>query len=341
MDTGWHPDPSSQHELRYWDGARWTEHVVDRGVQSVSPLPDVVPVLPPQGQVPVGQGPAAQPAQALPAQAPPSQPAAQSPPAAQRAPAHAQGFPQGQPPQGQPPQGFPPAGAPQGLPGGGPGGIRGELVDGRFAGVEANGPSLQNPKLLRVRLTEPFLAKQGAMVAYQGDLQFHYQGAGMGRVLKRALTGEGLALMRVEGRGDCFLADTAKTVHLLHLENSGISVNGSNVLAFSQSLEWNVERVKGAAMATGGLFNTTLRGTGWLAIVTDGDPVVLDAGVAPTFADTDAIVAWSADLQTSLHSTMSAGALIGRGSGEAVQVVFQGRGFVIVQPSETVKLPGK
>ncbi|MHA3705059.1 AIM24 family protein, partial [Jatrophihabitans sp. YIM 134969] len=220
-----------------------------------------------------------------------------------------------------------------------PGGIRGDLVDGRFAGGQTPGPALQNPKLLRVRLTEPFLAKQGAMVAYQGQLAFHYQGAGMGRVLKRALTGEGLALMRVEGAGDCYLADRAKHVHLLQVDG-GISVNGKNVLAFSQSLEWNVERVKGAAMASGGLFNTTLRGSGWLAIVTDGEPVVLDAGTAPTFADTDAIVAWSADLQTSLHSTMSAGALIGRGSGEAVQVVFQGRGFVIVQPSETVNTPG-
>ncbi len=87
-------------------------------------------------------------------------------------------------------------------------------------------------------------------------------------------------------------------------------------------------------MLAGGLFNTTLRGTGWLAIVTDGEPVVLNAAEAPTFADTDAIVAWSAHLDTTLKSTMSAGALIGRGSGEAVQVAFPGQGFVIVQPSE-------
>ena len=61
----------------------------------------------------------------------------------------------------------------------------------------------------------------------------------------------------------------------------------------------------------------------------------------PTFADTDAIVAWSAHLDTSLKSTMSAGALIGRGSGEAVQVAFQGNGFVIVQPSEGIHIPGQ
>src|SRR5690606_36493300 len=133
-------------------------------------------------------------------------------------------------------------------------------------------------------------------------------------------TGEGLSLMRVEGQGDVFLADAGKHVHILNLNGSGISVNGASVLAFSSSLEWNVERVKGGSIAAGGLFNTTLRGTGWVAITTDGEPVVLDAAEAPTFADTDAIVAWSADLQTSLNSTMTAGGAIGRGSGEAVQV---------------------
>jgi hypothetical protein len=27
----WHPDPSGRHELRWWDGARWTESVSNRG----------------------------------------------------------------------------------------------------------------------------------------------------------------------------------------------------------------------------------------------------------------------------------------------------------------------
>ncbi len=125
---------------------------------------------------------------------------------------------------------------------------------------------------------------------------------------------------------------------MLQLTNSGLSVSGKNVLAFSSSLEWNVERVKGASIAAGGLFNTTLRGNGWVAITTDGPPVVLNAAEAPTFADTDAIVAWSAHLQSQLKSSFSAGALIGRGSGELVQVAFHGQGFVIVQPSEGFKI---
>ncbi|WP_134764825.1 AIM24 family protein [Nocardioides sp. 1609] len=310
MNADWHPDPTGRHELRYWDGSQWTEHVVDNGVQSTAPLD----AAPSEQAKPEQAGQPAQQHGGQPAQQHGSQQGAQ------------QGAQQG----GQ-----------QGVPGQAFNGISGDLIDGRFSEVTGSGPQLQNNKLLRVRVTEPFMARQGSMVAYQGNVTFAFQGGGAGRVIKKALTGEGLPLMRVEGQGDVFIADTAKHVHLLHLTNTGISANGKNVLAFSASLQWNIERVKGASMMAGGLFNTTLRGTGWVAIVTDGEPVVLNAGEAPTFADTDAIVAWSAHLDTSLKSTMSAGALIGRGSGEAVQVSFQGQGFVIVQPSEGPQVPGQ
>lgn len=30
----WLPDPTGRHQLRYWDGSRWSEHVSDRGEQS-------------------------------------------------------------------------------------------------------------------------------------------------------------------------------------------------------------------------------------------------------------------------------------------------------------------
>jgi hypothetical protein len=33
--AGWHPDPHSRHELRYWNGTQWTDHVSDRGVTGV------------------------------------------------------------------------------------------------------------------------------------------------------------------------------------------------------------------------------------------------------------------------------------------------------------------
>jgi uncharacterized protein (AIM24 family) len=218
-------------------------------------------------------------------------------------------------------------------------GISGDLVDGRFSEKEAKPIANQNAKLLRVRLGEPFMARQGSMVAYQGNVDFAFEGGGASKFIKKALTGEGVPLMRCQGQGDVFLAEMAHDVHLLNLTNSGLSISGKNVLAFSSSLDWNIERVKGGSIATGGLFNTTLRGTGWVAVTTDGPPVVLDAAEAPTFADTNAVVAWSANLQTQLKTSFKAGALIGRGSGEALQVSFYGQGFVIVQPSEGIQIP--
>lgn len=36
--AAWHPDPSGRHQLRWWDGSRWSEHVSDNGVASVDPV---------------------------------------------------------------------------------------------------------------------------------------------------------------------------------------------------------------------------------------------------------------------------------------------------------------
>ena len=337
--AAWHPDPTGRHELRYWDGNQWTDHVSDQGVQSTSPL---------NAEAAASEAPAAESTdtssydggtRALDATTSVAQPAATEQAWSPQ--------PTQQPAQQSQPPAQPPAYAPQAQQGYGQqqvpadafAGISGELIDGRFTEVDGSGAILQNKKLLRVRITEPFMAKQGAMVAYQGNVNFNYQGGGAAKFLKKAFTGEGLSLMRVEGQGDVFLADSSHDVHILQLNNSGLSVNGKNVLAFSAALDWNIERVKGGSIAAGGLFNTTLRGTGWVAITTDGPPVVLNPGEAATFADAQALVAWSVHLQTSIRSTFTAGSLIGRGSGEAFQVAFQGQGFVIVQPSEGAEVP--
>jgi len=36
-EAGWQPDPTGQHDHRYWDGSRWTENVADAGVASTDP----------------------------------------------------------------------------------------------------------------------------------------------------------------------------------------------------------------------------------------------------------------------------------------------------------------
>jgi uncharacterized protein (AIM24 family) len=198
--------------------------------------------------------------------------------------------------------------------------------DDRFA--------LQNSRLLRVALDGEVMARQGSMVAYQGQVDFAYQGSGgVGKFLKKTFTGEGMPLMKVSGRGDVFLADDAMEIHLVNLQGDALTVNGSNVLAFDSALTWDIKRVEGASMMAGGVFNTTFTGTGTVAITSHGTPVVLNVD-APTYADIQAAVAWSTSLTTTVRRTAGAGALIGRGSGEAFQLGFSGPGFVIVQASE-------
>ncbi|GAA3672716.1 hypothetical protein GCM10022224_041230 [Nonomuraea antimicrobica] len=199
------------------------------------------------------------------------------------------------------------------------------------------GFALENGKMLRVQLPHEVLAKQGSMVAFQGQMDFDYEGSGgIGKFLKKAVTGEGGSLMRVRGEGHLYLADNADDIHLFFLENEGITVNGRNLLAFQPQLTWDIKRVQGAGVAAGGLFNTTVTGTGWVAITTHGTPVLLDAARMPTFADGQSAVCWSSGLQVGINRTMKVGALIGRGSGEAMQLAFRGQGFVLVQASEGV-----
>jgi uncharacterized protein (AIM24 family) len=179
-------------------------------------------------------------------------------------------------------------------------------------------------------------AKAGAMVAYQGDVSFEHAGSGgLSRMMKKAVSGEGTTLMKMSGSGEVFLADTAQEIHLLYLENDAITVNGQNLLAFDAGIDWDIKKVEGASgMVAGGLFNTALQGTGWVAIVSDGPPVLLNTGDAPTFADPQAAITWASSLQTSIKTDIKMKNLIGRGSGESIQMAFNGQGWVLVQPSE-------
>jgi uncharacterized protein (AIM24 family) len=197
--------------------------------------------------------------------------------------------------------------------------------------------TLQGPRLLKVELSATsVLAKNGSMVAYQGEVHFEHKGGGLGRLLKKAATGEQLRLMEASGTGELFLASQAMLVHLLRLQDDSVTVNGENILAFQEGIEWDVTRVKGgtAGVLAGGLFNIHLRGSGLVALVSDGEPVRLDVSEAPTFADPQAAIAWSGGVQTNLRTDVQAKSLIGLGSGESFQLGLSGQGWVLVQPSE-------
>lgn len=200
----------------------------------------------------------------------------------------------------------------------------------------APGMTLENPKAIKYAVRGEMLARQGAMIAFRGDLQFERKGQGIGGLLKRAVTGEGLPLMAVRGQGEAWFAHEAANCFIVELEGDDpFTVNGRNVLCFDATLSYEIRTVKGAGMTGGGLFNSLFSGHGKLGLVCEGHPIVIPVSArAPVYVDTDAVVGWSASLDTSLHRSQSVGSMLRGGSGEAVQLKLSGEGFVIVRPSE-------
>lgn len=202
----------------------------------------------------------------------------------------------------------------------------------------APGMSLQNSKSVKYVVNGEMHARQGSMIAFRGNLQFERKGQGIGGMLKRAVTGEGLALMAVRGQGEAWFAQDAANCFIVDMEpGDSLTINGRNVLCFDPTLTYDIQTVKGAGMTGGGLFNSVFTGQGKLAVICEGEPIVIPVGQqAPVYVDTDAVVGWSTQLHTSLHRSQSVGSMIRGGSGEAVQLMLQGDGFVIVRPSEAV-----
>jgi uncharacterized protein (AIM24 family) len=197
--------------------------------------------------------------------------------------------------------------------------------------------SLQNSKMLKVELADATVqAKLGSMVAHQGDVKFEHAGSGvMGRFMKKAMTGEGTDLMKVSGTGEVFLADFGQEIQLLQLSDDSITANGANVLAFEDGIEWDIKRVEGVSgMLGGGLYNMHLQGTGFVAIISDGPPVLLEVDGESTFADPQAAITWSSGLTSSVKADVNMKTMIGRGSGESIQLSFSGKGWLLIQPSE-------
>jgi uncharacterized protein (AIM24 family) len=200
--------------------------------------------------------------------------------------------------------------------------------------------ALQNKKLLKINMAYGEVwARTGSMVAYQGDVRFENAGSGgLDKLLKSKLTGEGVDMMRCTGQGELFVANQATEIQVFYLENDMVSVNGANVLAFSGSIQWDIHRVQArGGMMAGGLFNVVLRGTGYVAVTTDGDPVAFDVASAPTFGDAQAVVLWTAGVTMDIKvDSGGIKSMLRGGTGELLQMAFSGQGYVLVQPSESV-----
>jgi uncharacterized protein (AIM24 family) len=200
---------------------------------------------------------------------------------------------------------------------------------------------LETPRMLEINLNGQVWSKAGAMVSYRGQIKFEREGVlehGIGKMFKKALTGEGASLMKANGNGKLYLADQGKKISILHLQNEAIFVNGNDLLAFEPSISWDIKLMRRVAgMMSGGLFNVRLEGTGMVAITSHYEPLTLLVSPDnPVYTDPNATVAWSGNLQPEFVTDISFKTFLGRGSGESIQMKFSGDGFVVVQPFEEV-----
>lgn len=202
---------------------------------------------------------------------------------------------------------------------------------------------MENERMLEINLKNLVWIKMGSMIAYNGNIKFTREKIferGLGKMLKNTLSGEGVKLTKAEGEGSLYLADSGKKVTILNLENESIFVNGNDLLALEESISWDIKLMrKITGMLAGGLFNVKLEGKGMIAITTHYDPLTLKVTPGnPVYTDPNATVAWSGNLTPEFKTDISLKTFMGRGSGDSIQMEFNGDGFVVIQPFEEAYL---
>jgi uncharacterized protein (AIM24 family) len=205
-----------------------------------------------------------------------------------------------------------------------------------------------NEKMLQVQLAgEEVFARKGAMVAYQGEVQFSRSflaGQGVQSLAMRAATGEGYALMAAKGSGSVYYACDGLFVTIIPVRGETLYVESDNLLAFDARLaagtmflgnQGGVQGVLRGAVSGQGLFTTTLQGTGEVAILSDGNAIGLPVTPdAPVCVDPQAYLGHTGQLGSAIVTDLNWKSFVGQASGESYQVKFSGQGTVYIQASE-------
>jgi len=206
---------------------------------------------------------------------------------------------------------------------------------------------LQGSKVLAVDMTgDAVKAKNGAMVAYDGQMAFKKMsggGEGLRGMVTRRLTGESMEVMEVKGHGTCYFADRASEINLVRLSGEKLYVEASNLLATEAALRTGTTftGLRGASQGNG-LFTTTVEGVGQAAITSDGPAIVLRVtSGTPLNVDPGAYIAHTGNLRQDFQTGVSWRSFLGESGGESFQIRFEGEGLVYVQPSERNTIGGQ
>lgn len=207
-----------------------------------------------------------------------------------------------------------------------------------------------NSKMIEAQVIpgQKLYSQRGAMLAYRGDVSFTPsltggQGGVMGMIGRR-VANEQTPLMAVEGSGTVMFGHGGHHVQVVNLSGETLYVEADRLLAFDGTLQQGTMFMgsQGGVMGmvrgqvTGqGLFTTTLKGHGAVAVMAHGG--VLELPITPNrpvHVDPQAYVAHHGDVRNKLSAALGWRDMVGRGSGEAFQLELSGQGAVFVQASE-------
>ena len=205
-----------------------------------------------------------------------------------------------------------------------------------------------NEKMLEVKLgNEEVFARKGAMVSYQGEVQFSRSflaGQGVQSLAMRAVTNEGYAMMAAKGSGSVYYAHAGLFVTIIPVRGETLYVESDTLLAFDARLtagtmflgnQGGIQGVVRGAVSGQGLFTTTLQGTGEVAILSDGNTIGLPVTPdVPVFVDPQAYIGHTGQLSSSIVTDLNWKTFVGQASGESYQMKFTGQGTVYIQASE-------
>ncbi|MGW0747908.1 AIM24 family protein [Streptomyces sp. NPDC002587] len=191
-------------------------------------------------------------------------------------------------------------------------------------------------------------SQRGAMLAYRGEVSFTPsltggQGGVMGMIGRR-VANEQTPLMTVEGNGTVMFGHGGHHIQVISLTGETLYVEADRLLAFDGNLQQGTMFMgsQGGVMGmvrgqvTGqGLFTTTLKGHGSVAVMAHGGVIELPiTPQRPVHVDPQAYVAHHGDVRNKLSTALGWRDMVGRGSGEAFQLELSGQGAVYVQASE-------
>jgi uncharacterized protein (AIM24 family) len=203
-----------------------------------------------------------------------------------------------------------------------------EEMNGRFENESA--------RTLRIDVDGGVWLRPGAAIAYRGNIAFERLATLEAGSIQDVVLRETAPLVRATGEGRLYCGQHGSHVRVVRLAGESVVVAWTDLLAFEESLAFETRLVgHGVGVAAGGMVAVTLSGHGALALATHGEPLTLEVAPGnPVSTDPHATMAWSAALTPVLKTDLGWRSVFGHGGHEPVQMLFEGSGFVVVQPYE-------